>query len=77
MNGLPVDGTATPRPRSISIISLVTAGSTIASKFGGERYTQWWNGDLAELIIYNRALTPAERLAVEDYLNAKYEVFIR
>ena len=30
------------------------------------------NGDIAEILIYNRALTSAERLQVEDYLNKKY-----
>ena len=74
VNGLPVDGRITPRPRAISIISLVTTGNTTAGEFGEGRFTQPWNGDLAELIIYDRPLTASERKAVEDHLLAKYEI---
>jgi large repetitive protein len=34
-----------------------------------------YKGDIAEILIYDRALTDAERLAVEVYLNAKYSVY--
>ena len=77
MNGLPLDGTITLRPRTLSIISVVTTANTVGAKFGEARFTTNWNGDLAELIIYDRALLDSERLAVEDYLNAKYGIFIR
>jgi hypothetical protein len=30
------------------------------------------NGDIAEVLVYDRALTPSERLAVEEYLSAKW-----
>ncbi len=30
------------------------------------------NGDIAEVLVYNAALSDADRRAVEDYLNAKY-----
>ena len=33
-----------------------------------------WLGDLAELVVYDRALTAAERKGVEDYLLAKYGI---
>jgi hypothetical protein len=77
VNGLPLDGTITPRPRALSVISLVTTEITSANRFGGAINTLPWQGDLAELIIYDRALLASERLAVEDYLNAKYGIFIR
>lgn len=32
------------------------------------------NGDIAEIILYNRLLTPAEKQAVETYLNNKYNI---
>jgi alpha-tubulin suppressor-like RCC1 family protein len=36
----------------------------------------WYNGDLAEILIYQRALTDAERYAVGGYLRQKYAVAI-
>jgi len=75
--GGPVNGMTTLRPRTMSIISLVTAGNVNANNFG-RSYTQsnWW-GDLAELIIYDRPLDTSERQAIEDYLNARYGIFHR
>ena len=40
----------------------------------GTVYQEFWNGDLAEMIVYTRKLTDAERTKVEDYLAAKYGV---
>lgn len=33
---------------------------------------QYWDGDVTEIILYNRALPDAERLAVENHLQTKY-----
>jgi hypothetical protein len=38
----------------------------------GHSYTESWKGDIAEMLIYKRALTDDERKKVEDYLGAKY-----
>ena len=38
----------------------------------GTSYDEFWNGDVAEIIVYNRALSDAERESVEDYLAKKY-----
>jgi len=35
---------------------------------------QPWDGDIAEILIYSRVLTPQERLSVEDYLYNKYAI---
>jgi hypothetical protein len=77
LNGLPVNGVTTLRPRTMSLISLVTTGGVRANNFG-RAYTQsnWW-GDLAELVVYDRALSDQERRSVEDYLNARYHLFLR
>src|SRR5581483_3614611 len=49
-------------------------GSLSATKFGFEAgYGDWW-GDLAELLVFDRALTPSEVENIEDYLTAKYEL---
>jgi hypothetical protein len=33
-------------------------------------------GELAELIVYDRALTTQERQQVEAYLNARYGIYL-
>ncbi len=63
----------------MSVISLVTTGGVSADRFGtapGGGYAPWW-GDLAELIVYDGALSDAQRIAVEDYLNLRYRIFLR
>jgi hypothetical protein len=38
----------------------------------GTSYDEFWNGDLAEVIVYNRLLSDDERKKAEDYLAKKY-----
>jgi len=38
------------------------------------RIGETFNGDIGEIIIYNRALTTSERLQVEDYLSDKWGI---
>ena len=40
----------------------------------GTSYSEFWNGDIAEVIVYGRLLTDAERTQVEDYLAKKYGI---
>lgn len=40
----------------------------------GTSYSEYWNGDIAEVIVYDRKLTDAERTQVEDYLAKKYGI---
>ncbi len=42
----------------------------------GTVYNEFWSGDLAEILVYARKLSDAERLQVEDYLGQKYGVAI-
>jgi len=76
LNGLPIDGTITERPRTMSVLSVVTAETlppAIADRFGsGNGANRYWWGDLAELVIYDRPLGATERKSVEDYLRVKY-----
>ncbi len=39
---------------------------------GYDVFSQFYNGDVAEVVIYNRALSDAERVQVENYLQAKW-----
>ncbi len=43
---------------------------TLGTGYGGTFLT----GDIAEIITYNRVLTPAERTVVDTYLSAKYAI---
>ena len=40
----------------------------------GTVFNEYWSGDLAEIIVYARKLSDAERMQVEDYLGQKYGV---
>jgi hypothetical protein len=42
----------------------------------GTSFNQFWKGDIAEMIVYARVLTDAERTQVEDYLAKKYGVTV-
>jgi hypothetical protein len=71
-----VDGRVTNRPTVLKIVSLVTAGSVTADAFSRDRsYGRSWWGDLAELVIYDRALSSAERKRVEGHLALKYGLY--
>lgn len=78
VNGAPVDGTVYPRPRTTSVVSLITTGPVSAANFGKDPSagTRFWWGDLAELIVYERPLSSSERQAVEDYLVEKYRPYV-
>lgn len=38
----------------------------------GNYGTEWWHGDIAEILVYDRALPPAERESVWSYLEQRY-----
>jgi hypothetical protein len=78
LNGAIINGTTTDRPTSLSVISLVTTGNVAAGGFSQDRSSvgrSWW-GDLAELVIYDRALTPTEVRSVAEYLAGRYDVVL-
>jgi len=76
LNGALINGTTTDRPTSLSVLSVIATGDLTAGTFSKDRTQDysWW-GDLAELIIFDRAVTPAERDAIESYLAAKYALY--
>ena len=41
----------------------------------GQADSYWLNGKMAEIIVYNRAVTTPERQQVEAYLNIKYAIY--
>lgn len=74
LNGAAVNGTTTPLGSGWKIISIVTAGNVEASRLSRDRTTvgRSWDGDVAEVIVYDRALTANEELLVGGYLAQKY-----
>jgi hypothetical protein len=76
VNGTDFDGTNNNIPGDTFItISLVTSASVTASQLTLDRdLGRVWSGDMAEIIIYNRALSTQEVQDVEDYLHTKWFV---
>ena len=58
-----------------------TSGNTSATNSqlvavgGSTGVTEWLNGEIAEVITYNSALTTTQRQAVETYLNSKWSLY--
>jgi len=74
-----VDGAKTKLGAGYRLVSLVTAGNVEASRLSDDRgfvqgYGRSGTGDIAELIIYNRALTTTEENQVGYYLKQKYNL---
>ena len=76
LNGTLVDGKTTNKPTELSIVSLRTLEDVQANNFSNDRNIggRSWKGKLAELLIYNQALTDNEIEYVEGYLAHKWDL---
>ncbi len=76
LDGLVVNGQATAVPTDhMAVISLRTTGNATANALSVDRGAgRTWDGDLAELIIYNRVLTDEEEQQVGAYLATRYRL---
>ena len=76
MNGAVIDGTATSLGMGWNLIDVVTVGNVSVSSVSQDRNYccggRSWAGDIAEVLIYNTALTPTQVQQVEEYLNSKW-----
>jgi hypothetical protein len=74
INGVTTNGLALNVPGTMSVISLRTIGNVEASNFSNDRNidNRYWSGDLAELLIYNTALTDEQIADVERKLGYKW-----
>ena len=73
--GTPVDGTTTSMPaETFQMLSVVTTGAVQANTLSSDRNTpaRSWNGDIAEVLIYDQPLSSAEEAEIGSYLSAKY-----
>lgn len=67
-----INGGVTPEGSSNNTSVLTFYNGVIGNTEG----TWFYNGDIAEMIIFNRALSNEERTAIEDYLGKKYAILI-
>lgn len=73
--GTPINGTAVALPSgSFQVLSLVTTGNVQANTVSLDRFiaNRSWNGDIAEILIYDQPLSGAEEVQIGSYLTAKY-----
>lgn len=74
LDGVDLDPFITVLPERRVLLSTVATGpltlGTVASGRLRERY--FWGGDIHEILLFDRALTPAEVDAVETHLRAKW-----
>jgi hypothetical protein len=79
VNGAVVNALSTPVPNNMSILSIALKNpewGAWSDQIGRDRdnETRAWNGDYAEVIIYNRELTEKELQRVGVYLQTKYGI---
>ena len=71
-----MDASKTPFPKQLGLISIISAGPVRAGQLAQDRNFSGrsWQGDIAEILIYNVELTDADRRVVEKYLLTKYAI---
>jgi hypothetical protein len=75
LNGLAVNGTTTNLPVGWNLLSVITTDVVNASTLSADRtHGRSWEGDIAEVLVYNRALSAVESEQVGGYLTAKYSM---
>jgi hypothetical protein len=76
LNGGSIDARKTDFPQKLSVITLLATGNVEANQVAKDRQfpDRCWQGDIAEILLFNRSLEDAERQAVEQYLMRKYGI---
>jgi hypothetical protein len=76
LNGQSMVASKTPFPKRLALISIVSTGPVKAGQLARDRNMSGrsWQGDIAEILIYNVELSDSDRQAVEKYLIAKYAI---
>ncbi len=76
LNGLSATPVAMVKPTAYSVLSFVPTGNTRFDNIGNDHgyAARYWNGDYAEVITYDTALSDVDRRGVESYLQNKYSM---
>ncbi len=72
LDGTLINGTTTALASGFNLVSLVTTGNVSAGTLCGDRTFRSGGQKIAEVILYNRALSASERQNVETYLRHKW-----
>ena len=72
LNGTLINGSTAALSTSFNLVSLVTTGNVGANSLCGDRVYRSGGQKIAEVILYNRALSATERQNVETYLRHKW-----
>jgi hypothetical protein len=80
VNGVSVAPASMQKPSTFQVITLLPNSGAHANNLGldpagpdpGPHPVRLWDGDYAEVLLYNRTLSPQERQTVENYLASKY-----
>ncbi len=64
------------KPTTFGLLSLVTSGPVSLDSLSAQAEIpeRSWNGDYAEVLLYNTVLSTADRQSAENYLRAKYSL---
>lgn len=62
-------------PTSSALTGLDLGDSTVVGAKAGDN-TDWWNGDIAEIIVYRNTQSAADRYRINTYLSLKYGISI-
>ena len=65
-----INGSSAATPSSIT-----NSNSDSSIQVGSYSTNNFFSGDIAEILLFNSVLIPADRTLVEQYLNAKYTVY--
>ena len=77
INGAAVNGVTQLMPTAHSVISVVTTGNVESNRLSRDRsQNRYWDGDVAELLIYNVPLSDTDVESVNQYLATKYSLAI-
>lgn len=76
LNGRPVQAAKTDFPAELGLITLQATEGVETNLVAKDRAfpDRCWQGDVAEILLYDRVLDEAERLAVEAHLTKKYDL---
>ncbi len=76
LNGQEIAASKTPLPKQLGVICILSTGPVQANQLARDRQFggRSWRGEIAEILLYNVALSWHDREAVEQYLLHKYQI---